>query len=71
MIIQLFTDIKPRAGGTYVCEDGLDQMVKWLYNHPQGTNMRDGENGTQAYDAIPGCNIFTEVLFICEYRGIL
>jgi hypothetical protein len=57
----LFTDIKPSAGGTYVCEDGLTEMIKWLYNHPEGTNMRDGPDGSTAYDVIKQCNIFTEV----------
>ncbi len=60
-MIQLFTDIVPRGGGTYVCEDGIPQMVKWLYDHPEGTNMRDGENGKSAYDVIADCEVFTEV----------
>lgn len=62
LVIQLFTDIVPSAGGTYICEDGLTKMVEWLYNHPEGTNMRDGKNGESAYEVIgKECKVFTEV----------
>lgn len=37
-------------------------MIKWLYEHPQGTDMRDGPNGETAYEVIKNdCKIFTEV----------
>ncbi len=59
MVIQLFSDIVPRAGGTFVCEDGIKDMVQWLYKHPEGTNMREGERS--AYEALNDCKVFTEV----------
>lgn len=59
MVIQLYSDIVPRAGGTYVCEDGIPQMVKWLYDHPEGTDMREGSK--TAYDSLGECKIWTEV----------
>jgi hypothetical protein len=35
-IINCFTDILPRGGGTVVAEDGIDRIVKVLYDHPEG-----------------------------------
>lgn len=71
VVIQLYTDIAPSAGGTYICEDGLAKMIKWLYEYPQGTDMRDGPGGATAYDAIKtDCEIFTEVSHknVCSRR---
>ncbi|EMR66689.1 hypothetical protein UCREL1_6320 [Eutypa lata UCREL1] len=38
-VIHVFTDIPPRGGGTWVCEDGLEGVVKYL---PYVLNRSDG-----------------------------
>lgn len=43
-----------------VCEDGIKKMCDYLRENPQGTNMRDGKGGN-AYEAIKGCQKFTEL----------
>ncbi|OAL53052.1 hypothetical protein IQ07DRAFT_585033 [Pyrenochaeta sp. DS3sAY3a] len=35
-VIHVFTDIPARGGGTWICEDGMEGVVKYLYNHPEG-----------------------------------
>ncbi|KZT57822.1 hypothetical protein CALCODRAFT_555099 [Calocera cornea HHB12733] len=40
----LFSDIVERAGPTYICPDGTDKVVEWLYEHPEGSSdMSDPE----------------------------
>lgn len=36
LVIPIFSDIKPRGGGTFICPDGLDMIAKYLANHPEG-----------------------------------
>ncbi|RSH91555.1 hypothetical protein EHS25_009854 [Saitozyma podzolica] len=35
-LVYCFTDIPPRGGGTILCEDGIEGVVKHLYDHPEG-----------------------------------
>ncbi|KAJ4167425.1 hypothetical protein NW754_011240 [Fusarium falciforme] len=35
-VIHVFTDIPAQGGGTCVCEDGLEGVVKYLNEHPKG-----------------------------------
>ncbi|KAI5479741.1 hypothetical protein MNV49_003002 [Pseudohyphozyma bogoriensis] len=35
-IIHCFTDIPPRGGGTFLCEDGIKQICEYLLAHPEG-----------------------------------
>ncbi|KIJ35524.1 hypothetical protein M422DRAFT_34651, partial [Sphaerobolus stellatus SS14] len=70
--LMLFNDVKTRAGPTYICEDGLKHMIKWVHDRPQGaTTMRDPD-GTRAVDIIKECNNFVELtgdtgdVFLCH-----
>ncbi|EIW80897.1 hypothetical protein CONPUDRAFT_123655 [Coniophora puteana RWD-64-598 SS2] len=40
LVIPLFTDIKPRGGGTYIAPDGIDIIAKYLNEHPEGVYPR-------------------------------
>jgi len=35
-VIHCFSDIPERGGGTMLCEDGIEGLVKFLYDHPEG-----------------------------------
>ena len=35
-IVHCFTDVPPRGGGTWLAEDGIEGIVKYLYDHPEG-----------------------------------
>ncbi|KAF7192816.1 hypothetical protein HII31_05864 [Pseudocercospora fuligena] len=35
-VIHVFSDIPENGGGTAVCEDGIEGVVKYLYDHPEG-----------------------------------
>jgi len=35
-IVHCFTDIPPRGGGTWLAEDGIEGIVRYLYDHPDG-----------------------------------
>ncbi|RJE26159.1 hypothetical protein PHISCL_01509 [Aspergillus sclerotialis] len=37
LVIPLFSDIKPKGGGTVICSDGIGLVAKHLYDHPEGT----------------------------------
>ena len=36
LVIPIFSAIKPRGGGTYICTDGLDKIARHLAAHPEG-----------------------------------
>ncbi|KAK3676488.1 hypothetical protein LTR78_003764 [Recurvomyces mirabilis] len=36
LVIPLFSDIKPKGGGTVLCTDGIKLVAERLYDHPQG-----------------------------------
>ncbi|KDQ62673.1 hypothetical protein JAAARDRAFT_189966 [Jaapia argillacea MUCL 33604] len=36
LVIPVFSDIKPRGGGTYMCPDGIDMIANYLASHPEG-----------------------------------
>jgi len=57
VVIQVYTDILPRGGGTYVCEDGLEGICKFLYDHPEGSGNKPE---TGMYKHIPGCKNFKQ-----------
>jgi len=62
LVINLFSDVKSRGGATYVCEDGMDHIAKWLYEHPEGALPRlESADGSRAIDCIKDCNRFSEM----------
>ena len=36
LVIPIFSDIKPRGGGTYIAPDGIDMIARYLLAHPEG-----------------------------------
>ncbi|KAH7927758.1 hypothetical protein BV22DRAFT_1103457 [Leucogyrophana mollusca] len=36
LVIPVFSDIKPRGGGTYIAPEGIDMVAKYLAAHPEG-----------------------------------
>lgn len=61
-VIVLFNDIKPRAGGTYIAPDGIKNVVKWLYEHPEGSNGWPQEpDGSRTVCSIQTCKDFVEL----------
>jgi len=37
LVIPIFSPIRPRGGGTYICPAGMPIMAKWLYEHTEGS----------------------------------
>ncbi|KAF8583488.1 hypothetical protein K439DRAFT_1348404 [Ramaria rubella] len=70
--IQLFNDVRTRAGPTYICEDGLNHMIKWMYDRPQGVQRLEEPDGSKAIDALQHCRDFVELtgdagdIFLCH-----
>ncbi|EJU05252.1 hypothetical protein DACRYDRAFT_46009 [Dacryopinax primogenitus] len=68
VMIHCFTDILPGGGGTLLCEDGTTELVKTLYDHPQGLEVPFAQRWTH----VRNCKVFTEVTakagdtFICH-----
>jgi len=57
VIIQVYTDILPRGGGTYICEDGLPGVTKFLYDRPQGVDAGE-RNQIGMYEHVKQCSKF-------------
>ncbi|KAI0338885.1 hypothetical protein BDW22DRAFT_1362183 [Trametopsis cervina] len=36
LVIPLFSEIKPRGGGTYICPEGVEGVARYLAAHPEG-----------------------------------
>ena len=76
LVIPLFSDIKPRGGGTYICPDGIDHIAKYLAAHPEGVlpfpgklipsttsspNPPDDPVGWVHHAAVQNCSCFAEM----------
>ncbi|KAF8551689.1 hypothetical protein OG21DRAFT_1417532 [Imleria badia] len=77
LVIPIFSDIKPRGGGTYICPEGIDMIAKLIAAHPQGllpsprlcmtpsnstyANPRDDPACWSHLHEIKRCNKFVEV----------
>ncbi|EJU02665.1 hypothetical protein DACRYDRAFT_106728 [Dacryopinax primogenitus] len=58
VVIQVYTDILPRGGGTYICEDGLPGICKFLYERPEGSGNKPD---TGMYAHVKDCEKFLQV----------
>ncbi|RDW72746.1 uncharacterized protein DSM5745_07918 [Aspergillus mulundensis] len=38
LVIPLFSDIRPRGGGTMICPEAIGLMARYLYEHPEGVS---------------------------------
>ncbi|QRV84378.1 phytanoyl-CoA dioxygenase [Ceratobasidium sp. AG-Ba] len=58
-------DIKasPRGGGTYIAEDGVGVIARWLRDHPEGVlpGLGPGQGKFDFLARINECNVFTEM----------
>ncbi|EEB98224.1 hypothetical protein MPER_02310, partial [Moniliophthora perniciosa FA553] len=36
LVIPIFSDIKPRGGGTFIAPEGIDLVARYLAKHPEG-----------------------------------
>ena len=57
LVIPVFTEIKPRGGGTMIAPEGIKMIAKHLYEHPEGVLP----GGFGALDKIQECEDFHEV----------
>jgi len=70
--LMLFNDVKTRAGATFICEDGLKHMTKWLYDRPEGNDSMVTPDGKKAVEVIKECKKFVELtgeagdVFLCH-----
>lgn len=76
LVIPLFSDIKPRGGGTYIAPEGVDMVAKYLAAHPEGvvpvagrlvpsttayTDPAEDPEGWTHREAAPKCSKFVEM----------
>ncbi|KAG8214628.1 hypothetical protein J3R82DRAFT_9705 [Butyriboletus roseoflavus] len=77
LVIPIFSDIKPRGGGTHICPEGIDMIVKLLTVRPKGlfptprlclipsdspyANSRDDPAVWSHLHEIKRCNKFVEL----------
>ena len=73
LVIPLFTDIEPDAGGTVVCPEAIPKFAKHLYDHPEGVSPRmtpRGEPGfAQEKDLAWSCDIARSCTNFVEATG--
>ncbi|KAB5591271.1 hypothetical protein CTheo_5274 [Ceratobasidium theobromae] len=63
LVIPLYSDVKPRGGGTYIAEDSIGVIARLLRDHPSGVYPGLGLGG-DTFDfatRLQECNIFTEM----------
>jgi hypothetical protein len=58
-IIHCFTDIPPRGGGTWLCEDGLAGSAQKMLDHPEGFDPPAHDK--VLYTHIKDCKKFAQV----------
>ncbi|KZO89630.1 hypothetical protein CALVIDRAFT_603528 [Calocera viscosa TUFC12733] len=58
VVIHLFTDVPPRGGGTFLCEDGIAGIEKVFYEHKEGLDSPFVDITT---GHIKDCKKFTQV----------
>ncbi|CAE6460179.1 unnamed protein product [Rhizoctonia solani] len=63
LVIPLYSDIKPRGGGTYIAEDSIGVIARWLRDHPEGIipGMGPGEEKFDFGARVKECKVFTEM----------
>ncbi|MFP6722939.1 MAG: phytanoyl-CoA dioxygenase family protein [Candidatus Poribacteria bacterium] len=44
LVLVIWSDIKPKSGGTFFIPDSADHIIKFLYRHPEGVNHNYGWN---------------------------
>lgn len=57
LVIPIFSDIKPRGGGTFIAPDGIGHVARYLADNPQG--VLPGEFNFR--DLINKCEVFHEM----------
>ncbi|KZT54362.1 hypothetical protein CALCODRAFT_438776 [Calocera cornea HHB12733] len=58
VVIHLFTDVPPRGGGTFLCEDGIAGIEECFYKHKQGLDS-PFTNLSAAH--VKNCKVFSQV----------
>ncbi|CAE6489140.1 unnamed protein product [Rhizoctonia solani] len=63
LTIPLYSDIKPRGGGTYIAEDSIGVIARWLRDHPEGImpGMGTGDGRFDFGARLKECKVFTEM----------
>ncbi|CAE6350818.1 unnamed protein product [Rhizoctonia solani] len=63
LVIPLYSDINPRGGGTYIAEDSISAIARWLRDHPEGVvpGMGPGEAKFDFAARLKDCKLFTEM----------
>ncbi|KAH7914288.1 hypothetical protein BJ138DRAFT_1133506 [Hygrophoropsis aurantiaca] len=76
LVIPVFSDIKPRGGGTYIAPEGIDMVAKYLAAHPEGvlptgmsftpststyTDPKDDPSYYSHLQEVKKCNKFFEI----------
>jgi hypothetical protein len=58
-----YLNLQPRGGGTYIAEDSVGVISRWLRDHPNGVQIEEG-TGQDTFDfaaRLNECKIFTEM----------
>ncbi|CAE6522317.1 unnamed protein product [Rhizoctonia solani] len=63
LVIPLYSNINPRGGGTYIAEDSIGVIARWLRDHPEGVvpGMGPGEGKFDFGARLKECDVFTEM----------
>lgn len=67
----MYTDLVHEGGATYIGEDGLNNVIRYLHKHPEGAPMKI-DKADDPFD-IQKCERFTEVYSIepSLFRAVL
>lgn len=69
LVIPLFSDIRPRGGGTFIAPEGIDYVARYLAAHPEGVVPAQGRFVSSVYaedpSADPSPYVHTETVKNC------
>lgn len=69
LVISLFSDIRPRGGGTFIAPEGIDHVARYLAAHPEGVVPAQGRFVSSVYaedpSADPSPYVHTETVKNC------
>lgn len=69
LVIPLFTDIAPGAGGTFICPEAIPKVARYLHDNPEGVSPVMQPRSHPQFPRVPfhsGTGWFNDVARTCE-----
>ncbi|KAI0480865.1 hypothetical protein GGR56DRAFT_627887 [Xylariaceae sp. FL0804] len=71
LVIPLFTDVGPEAGGTMLCPEAIGHVARWLHAHPEGVSPRMVPRGHPDFARERNLEWYQRVVGSCSDDGFV